>query len=580
MSSDCKEGDSLMRDFRIYIMTWNVVCRGPIEDLHCALGLEPPIIVESLPDMYAIGFQEVSARPQHLITQAFFEEPWIQAVKDALRKYCYVKVKHVRLQGLVLAIFSKREHLIHLRGIQSTYTRTGLGGVWGNKGGVTIRLCAYGCSICYVNTHLAAHDSETLQRINEYNTIIEKQTFVDSQATNILTHDYAFWFGDLNFRVDDCTMEEMRSSIEDGTFQKMLPKDQLLRVRVRREAFHEFMEQDITFPPTYKFQIDGMGYNFSTRKPAWTDRILYRFTKDAYDNTTLDLKTHHYGSHTLHIQSDHKPVSGFFTIKVFAKPEHPMIYFMPVGPWVISQDCFAWYYTHPGTEVQSWDWIALYRDNFTSLDDHIGYVWASTRPTDVHPTVGMRLQRNRVCRDKQSRSASGRRTHSPPDCDSGLRSMSATRSRKDSDPATTSDTDAPRRKHRGSTSIASGEASSTHQAHASRRDYAFSCDARRASQELLGGSRDADTGSASPLEQKCSPEEASGTAGRKQHAVPRAEGHSHEELVNPVFYRVLFGDHSLLVSGKYRLLYLRGESDVLGMSEPFKIKGSAIQSFS
>lgn len=40
------------------------------------------------------------------------------------------QVKHVRLQGLILAIFTKREHLIQLRGIQSTYTRTGLGGVW------------------------------------------------------------------------------------------------------------------------------------------------------------------------------------------------------------------------------------------------------------------------------------------------------------------------------------------------------------------------------------------------------------------------------------------------------------------
>lgn len=54
----------------------------------------------------------------------------------------------------------------------------------------------------------------------------------------------------------------------------------------------------------------------SHRKPAWTDRILFRFTKNAYENVALDLKQHQYVSHDLYIQSDHKPVSGFFSLKV------------------------------------------------------------------------------------------------------------------------------------------------------------------------------------------------------------------------------------------------------------------------
>ncbi|KAL1440753.1 hypothetical protein MTO96_009290 [Rhipicephalus appendiculatus] len=418
MPPESAPANKMLRDFQVYILTWNVVCRAPIADLRSALGLEPPIIPEALPDMYAIGFQEVSARPQHLLSQAFFEEPWIQAIRNALHKYSYVKVKHVRLQGLILTIFTKREHLIQLRGIQSTYTRTGLGGVWGNKGGVTIRLCVYGCSICFVNSHLAAHESETFQRINEYNTIIEKQRFFDTQATNILTHDYTFWFGDLNFRVDDCTLEEMKASIENNTYSQMLSKDQLNRVRSKGEAFHEFCENDITFAPTYKFQIDRMGYNFSQRKPAWTDRILYRFTKNAYENVTLDLKQHQYVSHDLYIQSDHKPVSAFFTLKVFAKPEQPVIYFLPVGTWIINQDSFAWYYTSADTELKSWDWIGLYRENFSSLEDHLGYVWASTRPTDVYPThLRTRRSRSRSSRGSQSRpssAASGAATGAAP----------------------------------------------------------------------------------------------------------------------------------------------------------------------
>lgn len=654
MPPESVPGNKMLRDFQVYILTWNVVCRAPIEDLRCALGLEPPIIPEALPDMYAIGFQEVSARPQHLLSQAFFEEPWIQAIRNALHKYSYVKVKHVRLQGLILTIFTKREHLIQLRGIQSTYTRTGLGGVWGNKGGVTIRLCVYGCSICFVNSHLAAHESETFQRISEYNTIIEKQRFFDTQATNILTHDYSFWFGDLNFRVDDCTMDEMKASIENNTYDQMLQKDQLNRVRSKGEAFHEFCEQNITFAPTYKFQIDRMGYNFTQRKPAWTDRILYRFTKNAYENVTLDLKQHQYVSHDLYIQSDHKPVSAFFTLKVFAKPEQPIIYFLPVGTWIINQDSFAWYYTTADTELKSWDWIGLYRENFSSLEDHLGYVWASTRPTDVYPPhLRVRRSRSRSSRGSQSRanSAGGataggtsgapsrRATKSPlPESENTTRPVSRPRKITDepgdpeaglddeqnrpqpsasSAPSATPPSDSSVVEQARQTNAASGatkkrgDASVTWKAASSRQQSPQHGSPNDSIEEgaMARAETPPDTGNVSPMEGKSGSEQGDDNlenAGRRSSAVaptltgrmdglvgPEAapqqeaalqqESTSHQEATSHqprvpssdrVFYRVLFGDQTLLVSGRYRLVYLRGQSDVLGMSEPFKIKAA------
>lgn len=638
MAPESAPANKALRDFRVYIMTWNVVCRGPIEDLRCALGLEPPVIPEALPDMYAIGFQEVSARPQHLLSQAFFEEPWIQAIRNALHKYSYVKVKHVRLQGLILAIFTKREHLIQLRGIQSTYTRTGLGGVWGNKGGVTIRLCVYGCSICFVNSHLAAHESETFQRICEYNTIIEKQRFVDSQATNILTHDYTFWFGDLNFRVDDCTMEEMKASIENNTYEQMLQKDQLNRVRNKGEAFHEFSEQEINFPPTYKFQIDRMGYNFSHRKPAWTDRVLFRYTKNAYENVTLDLKPHQYVSHDLYIQSDHKPVSAFFTLKVFAKPEQPIIHFIPVETWIINQDSFAWYYTTSDTELKSWDWIGLYRENFSSLEDHLGYVWASTRPTDVFPShLRTRRSRSRSSRGSQSRpsntsgvtsgaSSVGPRAtpKSPPEVDSNSRSLS--RSRRAADEKAEADEGQPTRsssaapaattpindaaatdpQKQGSSSGGTrkrGDASVSWKQHSSRQSSSPQRASPNDSLEEGAAARSdtpPDAGGVSPVDGKNAPKQGddavdarpadgqpadvrrssiSGVASGGRSDSPTAAaaqeaGQPQRSSADKVIYRVLFGDQTLLVSGRYRLVYLRGQSDVLGMSDPFKIKAA------
>ncbi|CAN8015485.1 unnamed protein product, partial [Ixodes persulcatus] len=43
-------------------------------------------------------------------------------------------------------------------------------------------------------------------------------------------------------------------------------------------------------------------------------------------------------------------------------------------------------------------------ENFNSLEDHLGYVWASTRPTDVYPThLRSRRSRSRSSRGSQSR---------------------------------------------------------------------------------------------------------------------------------------------------------------------------------
>lgn len=34
------------------------------------------------------------------------------------------------MQGLLILVFAKRQHLLHIREVESEYTRTGLGGIW------------------------------------------------------------------------------------------------------------------------------------------------------------------------------------------------------------------------------------------------------------------------------------------------------------------------------------------------------------------------------------------------------------------------------------------------------------------
>lgn len=84
---------------------------------------------EKLPDFFVLGFQEVKAQPQNMLLDTLFDDPWTYACKEILQKD-YIKLKSVRLQGLLIVVFALRKHLLNVREIESEYTRTGLAGMW------------------------------------------------------------------------------------------------------------------------------------------------------------------------------------------------------------------------------------------------------------------------------------------------------------------------------------------------------------------------------------------------------------------------------------------------------------------
>lgn len=60
----------------------------------------------------------------------YFQDNWSAALRDILDNKGYIKLKSIRLQGLLLSVFSLRKHLLNIREIESEYTRTGLAGMW------------------------------------------------------------------------------------------------------------------------------------------------------------------------------------------------------------------------------------------------------------------------------------------------------------------------------------------------------------------------------------------------------------------------------------------------------------------
>ncbi|MEE6526313.1 hypothetical protein FKM82_026898 [Ascaphus truei] len=94
------------------------------------------------------------------------------------------------MQGCLLLVFAKYFHLPFLRDIQTDCTRTGLGGYWGNKGGVSIRLALFGHMVCFLNCHLPAHMENSDQRVDNFESILQLQQFQGPLANGVLDHEY------------------------------------------------------------------------------------------------------------------------------------------------------------------------------------------------------------------------------------------------------------------------------------------------------------------------------------------------------------------------------------------------------
>ncbi|XP_035785313.1 phosphatidylinositol 4,5-bisphosphate 5-phosphatase A-like isoform X5 [Anopheles albimanus] len=381
---------------RIYVVTWNVSTKFPENiSLHKLLGLESsPDQDTHLPDFFVIGLQEVNAQPQNTLYNLFKDDLWTQKFKDILKERDYVVIKTEQMQGLLLSVFARRKHLLHLRQVETEYTRTGLGGIWGNKGAVSIRMNIYGSSICLVNAHLAAHDHMLEERINDYERIVQEQKFHVKAKETIFDHDYVFWFGDLNFRLTGeatTSPDEIRAMVARDELKQLIERDQLLLVRREGRAFQKLQERLPQFPPTFKFEHGSNEYDMK-RRPAWTDRILYAVNENNYRNVRLTVEQTSYKSHPSYNISDHKPVTSEFTLKIYEDESERTVSFKPVDLWHVGEPNTIEYVIPSGFEEGNADWIGIYRENFTSLNEYLAYEYTETYKDKQHQLNEQQMQ--------------------------------------------------------------------------------------------------------------------------------------------------------------------------------------------
>lgn len=349
------------RNARIFLGTWNVNAKGKDESLESWLCAGWGARGEYAPDIVAVGLQEmvdlnaVNVAVENKSAQK--SQTWVERIRMTLnsRPYSvgndpngtYILVQSKYLVGLMLCVFVKASHRARVKCVHSDSVGVGVMGMMGNKGGVSVRIQFYDSTLCFVNSHLAAHRENVIGRNSDFQNIFSKlqydigyeaakqsiqngslsQWYSGSQTIGVSDHDMAFWIGDLNYRIDESMSTELVLNLSQKfDLEKLRRHDQLNIERKEGRVFQGWQEGELNFAPTYKYQPGTDMYeqrpDKKLRAPAWCDRVLW-LTKDPSYLTQLN-----YSRSELNV-SDHKPVMSMFVavIKDVIQSEREKVYY-------------------------------------------------------------------------------------------------------------------------------------------------------------------------------------------------------------------------------------------------------------
>ncbi|OCT79994.1 synaptojanin-2-like isoform X2 [Xenopus laevis] len=243
------------------------------------------------PDIFAVGFEEMVELSAGNIVSASTtnRKVWAEQIQKALsRTHRYILLTSGQLVGVCLFVFVRPYHMPFIRDLATDTVKTGLGGKTGNKGAVAIRFQFYSTSFCFICSHFTAGQNQVKERSEDYKEITQKLSF--PMERNVFSHDYVFWCGDFNYRLD-LPYDEVFYYVRRQDWKKLLEYDQLQFQKSAGKIFKDFYEGTIHFAPTYKYDIGSEAYDTSEkcRTPAWTDRVLWWRKKWPCDQSARDI---------------------------------------------------------------------------------------------------------------------------------------------------------------------------------------------------------------------------------------------------------------------------------------------------
>eukprot|EP01127_Copromyxa_protea_P004430 TRINITY_DN14291_c0_g1_i1.p1 TRINITY_DN14291_c0_g1~~TRINITY_DN14291_c0_g1_i1.p1 ORF type:complete len:801 (+),score=169.82 TRINITY_DN14291_c0_g1_i1:726-3128(+) len=313
---------STFHSAKIYIGTWNVNGKAPPSDIDLDQWISPENpngkdVDHDAISMYVFGFQEIVPLNSSSIISADETnmKNWATLLETALnerRKNSQVILCGcVQLVGMAVIVFISSKEAHYLTGFQIMKIKTAGMGYTGNKGALLARFQYKATTICCVTGHFTAGQREVKERIKDIENIISKTRFASRQTATISDHDYQFWFGDFNFRID-LSYSEVIARIKSNDLSALLANDQLQKARITGQVFQGFKEGVIDFLPTYKYNVGTDVYDTSEKRrtPAWCDRILWSNKEDC---NAVQLS---YSRGEELYFSDHRPVKSLFLVDV------------------------------------------------------------------------------------------------------------------------------------------------------------------------------------------------------------------------------------------------------------------------
>eukprot|EP01130_Rhizamoeba_saxonica_P008214 TRINITY_DN3321_c0_g1_i1.p1 TRINITY_DN3321_c0_g1~~TRINITY_DN3321_c0_g1_i1.p1 ORF type:complete len:1172 (+),score=263.44 TRINITY_DN3321_c0_g1_i1:305-3820(+) len=311
-------------DIKVFVGTWNVngqiATNSDMDPWISPLYDGGKIVNHDEVSLYVIGFQEIVELNKENIRKAdkAHTRSWERLLSSKINEKRHpdnpiVLARSEQLVGIAISIFVSRSEAQYLGNVGIEKVKVGARGLTGNKGGICTRFDYKDSSFCCISAHLSAGHSKCDDRISDYHTIM-KTKFKQFGKIKIEDHDYVFWFGDFNMRINESKPVVLRH-IRTANWDYLREFDQLLINKNQGRVWSGFKEGKINFPPSYKFDTGTDVYDTSDKQriPAWTDRILYR-------SIASKIKQEFYLSGEMYI-SDHRPVMSLFTVEALTVNE-------------------------------------------------------------------------------------------------------------------------------------------------------------------------------------------------------------------------------------------------------------------
>eukprot|EP01127_Copromyxa_protea_P016406 TRINITY_DN4870_c0_g1_i2.p1 TRINITY_DN4870_c0_g1~~TRINITY_DN4870_c0_g1_i2.p1 ORF type:complete len:673 (-),score=67.40 TRINITY_DN4870_c0_g1_i2:37-2055(-) len=311
-ASNIRSQDKLLKHrISVWVGTWNVGNTSPC-------SLEKWLPSHGNYDIIAVGAQECTYTS---IIEQSSEQDWFQRVIDTVGPKYFV-LASCSLWEIRNIVFVKNCHAPYVTPAKTDTVATGIANTMGNKGGVGIYFMFHDTSLCFISSHLAAHQEEITTRNNNFKDIIQKMRFDNTNIDITNRAEHVFFYGDLNYRVD-FPYEEALETLTEGksAIPKLFAHDQLALQIQSRTAFYEFNEMPINFFPTYRLLrntwTDKNERVYSPEKlriPSWCDRVLWK----SFPCSNIEPET--YSSVPDLDTSDHCPVYATFQVDTQLNP--------------------------------------------------------------------------------------------------------------------------------------------------------------------------------------------------------------------------------------------------------------------